>query len=174
MFVKEANSTEDPAAEVSQPLQPIPRLPPLFLRRLKKEDQDSKFLKFIYASSTFSKYIFGGSFRGCPVMSYYAKFMKDLVPMILGRPSLAISRALVDMDNGEHKFRLNKEEVKFNVCQSMKQPRDMSVVSVIDVAEEEVVEVYVEERFTVETLAEVIMNFDGECIKGMEEIINAL
>lgn len=94
--------------------------------------------------------------------------------MILGRPSLAISRALVDMDSGELKFRLNKEEVKFNVCQSMKQPRDMSVVSVIDVAEEEVVKVYVEERFTVETLVVVIMNFDGECIKGMEEIINAL
>lgn len=39
--VEEDNSTEDPAVEVSQHLQPIPRLPPPFPRRHRK------FLKFI-------------------------------------------------------------------------------------------------------------------------------
>lgn len=34
------------------------------------------------------------------------------------------------------KFRLNNEEVKFNVYQSKKKPRDMSVVLIIDVVEE--------------------------------------
>ncbi|XP_049382867.1 uncharacterized protein LOC125847252 [Solanum stenotomum] len=42
------------------------------------------------------------------------------VPIILGRPFLATRRALVDAERGELKFRLNKEEVKFNICRSMK------------------------------------------------------
>ncbi|XP_049375774.1 uncharacterized protein LOC125840851 [Solanum verrucosum] len=44
------------------------------------------------------------------------------VPIILGRPFLAIGRALVDVESGEIKFRLNNEEVKFKICKSMKQP----------------------------------------------------
>ncbi|KAK4727042.1 hypothetical protein R3W88_031959 [Solanum pinnatisectum] len=43
------------------------------------------------------------------------------VPIILGRPFLAIGRALVDVDSGELKLRLN-EEVKFKICRSIKQP----------------------------------------------------
>ncbi|KAK4733841.1 hypothetical protein R3W88_008102 [Solanum pinnatisectum] len=50
------------------------------------------------------------------------------VPIILGRPFLATGRALVDVESGELKFRLNKEEVNFNICRSMKQPQDMNVV----------------------------------------------
>ncbi|XP_015165552.1 uncharacterized protein [Solanum tuberosum] len=53
------------------------------------------------------------------------------VPIILGKPFLATWRALVDVERGELKFRLNKEEVKFNICKSMKQPQDMNVVSAI-------------------------------------------
>ncbi|XP_049399843.1 uncharacterized protein LOC125863915 [Solanum stenotomum] len=37
------------------------------------------------------------------------------VPIILGRPFLATRRALVDVERGELKFKLNKEEVKFNI-----------------------------------------------------------
>ncbi|KAK4709685.1 hypothetical protein R3W88_004198 [Solanum pinnatisectum] len=44
------------------------------------------------------------------------------VPIILGRPFMATGRALVDVERGEMKFRLNKEEVKFNICMSIKQP----------------------------------------------------
>ncbi|XP_049378134.1 uncharacterized protein LOC125842895 [Solanum stenotomum] len=44
------------------------------------------------------------------------------VPIILGRPSLATGRALVDVKRGELKFRLNTNEVRFNICRSMKQP----------------------------------------------------
>ena len=33
------------------------------------------------------------------------------VPIILGRPFLATGRALVDMEKGQMKFRLNNEEV---------------------------------------------------------------
>ena len=43
------------------------------------------------------------------------------VPIILGRPFLAIGRALVDMEKGQMKFRLNNEEVTFNICRSMRE-----------------------------------------------------
>ena len=42
------------------------------------------------------------------------------VPIILGRPFLAIGRALVDMEKGQMKFRLNNEEVTFNICRTMR------------------------------------------------------
>ncbi|XP_049378025.1 uncharacterized protein LOC125842747 [Solanum stenotomum] len=74
------------------------------------------------------------------------------VPIILGRPYLATSRALVDVESGELKFWLKNEEVKFKVCKLMKQPHDMSVVSAIDIVEERVTESSIEERFTLETL----------------------
>ncbi|KAK4737326.1 hypothetical protein R3W88_001023 [Solanum pinnatisectum] len=45
-----------------------------------------------------------------------------LVPIILGRPFLAMGRALVDVEIGELKFKLSIDEVKFIICRSIKQP----------------------------------------------------
>lgn len=59
------------------------------------------------------------------------------VPIILGRPFLATERALLDVERGELKIRLNKNEVNFNICRSMKQPRDMNVVYSIEVVTNE-------------------------------------
>ncbi|KAK4726894.1 hypothetical protein R3W88_031811 [Solanum pinnatisectum] len=42
------------------------------------------------------------------------------VPIILGRPFLATGQALVDVESGELKFRLNKEELQFKIYRSMK------------------------------------------------------
>ena len=42
------------------------------------------------------------------------------VSIILGRPFLATGRALVDMEKGQMKFRLNNEEATFNICRSMR------------------------------------------------------
>ena len=42
------------------------------------------------------------------------------VPIILGSPFLATGKALVDMEKGKMKFRLNNEEVTFNICRSMR------------------------------------------------------
>ncbi|XP_049397260.1 uncharacterized protein LOC125861390 [Solanum stenotomum] len=42
------------------------------------------------------------------------------VPIILGRSFLATGRALVDVEIGELKFRLNTDEVRFNICRSVK------------------------------------------------------
>ena len=53
------------------------------------------------------------------------------VPIILGRPFLATGRALVDMEKGQMKFRLNNEEATFNVCRTMWQSSELQSVSVI-------------------------------------------
>ncbi|KAK4721409.1 hypothetical protein R3W88_011642 [Solanum pinnatisectum] len=63
------------------------------------------------------------------------------IPIILGRPFLATGRALVDVERGELKFRVNKDEVTFNVCKSMKHPSDIHVVSTVDVFDEAVASV---------------------------------
>ncbi|XP_070054408.1 uncharacterized protein [Nicotiana tomentosiformis] len=67
------------------------------------------------------------------------------VPLILGRPFLAMGRAFVDCEVGELKMHLNDEEVVFHVHKSMKRPSDIgecSILQVVDVImqeEEEIV-----------------------------------
>ena len=53
------------------------------------------------------------------------------VPIILGRSFLATARALVDMEKGQMKFRLNNEKENFNICRSMKQSGELQTVSAI-------------------------------------------
>lgn len=55
------------------------------------------------------------------------------------------------------KFRLNYKEVMFDVCLPVNQPRDMSVAFVIDIVEEDHIEVPIEERFVIKTLAAMLM-----------------
>ncbi|XP_060170409.1 uncharacterized protein LOC132601327 [Lycium barbarum] len=57
------------------------------------------------------------------------------VPIILGRPFLAMGSTLVDVERRDLKFRINDEEVTIYICKSMKKPADMSVVSVTDTIE---------------------------------------
>ena len=47
------------------------------------------------------------------------------VPIILARPFLATGRALVNMEKGQMKFRLNNEEATFNVCRTMRQSGEL-------------------------------------------------
>ncbi|XP_049364530.1 uncharacterized protein LOC125829337 [Solanum verrucosum] len=58
------------------------------------------------------------------------------VHIIMCRPFLATRRALVDVESGELKFRVNEEEVTFNVCKSLRQPSDIHVISTIDMIDE--------------------------------------
>ena len=53
------------------------------------------------------------------------------VSIILGRPFLATGRALVDMEKGQMKFRLNNEEATFNICRTMRQSGELQSVSAI-------------------------------------------
>lgn len=78
------------------------------------------------------------------------------------------------METIEMRLRFNEEVVKLNFFYSMKQPRDMSVVSVLDTVKEEVIEVCIDERLEIETLAVIIMNFDEDLRSYFAETINAL
>ena len=53
------------------------------------------------------------------------------VPIIVGWPFLATGRALVDMEKGQMKFRLNNEEATFNICRTMRQSGELQSVSTI-------------------------------------------
>ncbi|XP_049414650.1 uncharacterized protein LOC125877383 [Solanum stenotomum] len=63
------------------------------------------------------------------------------IPIILGRPFLATRRALMDVESGKLKFRVNDDEVTFNIYRSMKQPSNIHVVSTEDVIDEAVASV---------------------------------
>ena len=55
--------------------------------------------------------------------------------IIIRRPLLATGRALVDMEKGQIKFRLNNEEATFKICRSMRQSGELLSVSAISYKE---------------------------------------
>ncbi|XP_047259733.1 uncharacterized protein LOC124892495 [Capsicum annuum] len=93
------------------------------------------------------------------------------VPIILGTPLLAIKSVIIDLWANELLFRLNNEVVQFNMCKSMKQHKEMSVFSIVDIYYEDVQEVPIKEKFIVETLAAVVVNFYSEGIKEYEKTV---
>nr|XP_009768437.1 PREDICTED: uncharacterized protein LOC104219441 [Nicotiana sylvestris] len=84
------------------------------------------------------------------------------VPIILGRPFLAMGKALVDVEDGELTFRVGDEKVVFHVCKSMRQPNSNEVCSFVDL----VIDVIVDETSVVmnvdDTLEAVLLNCDDE------------
>ena len=46
------------------------------------------------------------------------------VPIILGRPFSTMGRAMIDVQKGELRLRVQEEEVTFNVFNAIKQPHD--------------------------------------------------
>ena len=57
------------------------------------------------------------------------------VSIILGRSFLATGRALVDMEKGHLKFRLNNEEATLNICRSMRQSGELQSITAISYKE---------------------------------------
>ena len=49
------------------------------------------------------------------------------VPIILGRPFLATGRAMIDVQKGELRLRVQQEEVTFNVFNAIKHPHDIDI-----------------------------------------------
>ncbi|XP_015167586.1 uncharacterized protein [Solanum tuberosum] len=95
------------------------------------------------------------------------------IPIILGRPYLAIERALVDIESGKLKFCVNDDEVTFNICKFMKQQSNIHVVSTEDVIVEAVASVSHLMRKN-EPLESVIANYDESEVQGYEEVIASL
>ncbi|XP_047261326.1 uncharacterized protein LOC124894855 [Capsicum annuum] len=96
------------------------------------------------------------------------------VPVILGRPFLATGSVLINLRANELLFRLNDEVVWFDVCQSMKQDKEISVFFIVDVYYENEQEVPTEKKFVIEPLAVVLMNFNSKGIEEYEETVCAL
>ncbi|KAK4723994.1 hypothetical protein R3W88_026773 [Solanum pinnatisectum] len=95
------------------------------------------------------------------------------IPIILGRPFLAIGRALVDVESGELKFQVNEDEVTFNVCKSMKHLSDIHVVSTIDVIDEAMASVS-ELMCMSEPLDAVLSHYNETEVQGYDEVVAAL
>ncbi|XP_049397297.1 uncharacterized protein LOC125861442 [Solanum stenotomum] len=95
------------------------------------------------------------------------------IPIILGRPFLGTGRALVDVESGKLKFRVNDDEVIFNICKSMKHPSDIHVVSTEDVIDEVVASVS-HLMCMNEPLESVLTNYDESEVQGYEEVVAAL
>jgi len=55
------------------------------------------------------------------------------IPILLGRPFLATGRAVIDVQKGELKMRVQEEEITFNVFKAMKFPSDSESCSRVDV-----------------------------------------
>ncbi|KAK4729666.1 hypothetical protein R3W88_022654 [Solanum pinnatisectum] len=95
------------------------------------------------------------------------------IPISLGRPFLAIERALVDIESEKLKFRVNNDEVAFNICKSMKQPSNIHVVSTEQVIDEAVVSISHLMRKN-KPLEFVLANYDKFKVQGYEEMVAAL
>lgn len=53
--------------------------------------------------------------------------------IIIGQPSLATGKAIVDVESGDLKFRVTNKEVNFNFWKFIKYPDDMPIASQVDV-----------------------------------------
>ncbi|XP_047250034.1 uncharacterized protein LOC124885835 [Capsicum annuum] len=66
--------------------------------------------------------------------------------------------------------RINDEVVQFDIAKSMKQNKNMSVLSVVDVYYEEEQEVPIAEQLVIEPLVVVMMNYDSEALVSMKRL----
>ena len=57
------------------------------------------------------------------------------IPIILGRPFLATGRAMIDVQRGELKLRVQEEEVKFNVFEAVRHPAESDTCFMADIVE---------------------------------------
>ncbi|XP_070034511.1 uncharacterized protein [Nicotiana tomentosiformis] len=98
------------------------------------------------------------------------------IPIILGRPFLDTVIALMDSERNEIKFRVNDEEVTFQMSKGMKLPHEYESISVIDIVDEveDAIEIKMEEECLGEPLAVILVNFDGEDMEGYMESVNVL
>ena len=57
------------------------------------------------------------------------------IPIILGRPFLATGRAMIDVQRGELKLRVQNDEVKFNVFEAVRHPAESDACFMIESVE---------------------------------------
>ena len=57
------------------------------------------------------------------------------IPIILGRPFLATGRAMIDVQRGELKLRVQEDEVKFNVFEAVRHPTESDTCFMAEIVE---------------------------------------
>ena len=57
------------------------------------------------------------------------------IPIILGRPFLATGRAMIDVQRGELKLRVQDDEVKFNVFEAVRHPAKSDTCFIVETVE---------------------------------------
>ena len=57
------------------------------------------------------------------------------IPIILGKPFLATSRAMIDVQRGELKLRVQEEKVKFNVFEAVRHPAESDTCFMAEIVE---------------------------------------
>ena len=57
------------------------------------------------------------------------------IPIILGRPFLATGRAMIDVQRGELKLRVQDDEVKFNVFEAVRHPVESDTCFIVETVE---------------------------------------
>ncbi|XP_061348961.1 uncharacterized protein LOC133294321 [Gastrolobium bilobum] len=72
------------------------------------------------------------------------------IPLLLGRPFLATTRAMIDVEQGKLMLRMNEETVTINVFESMKHPTDGGDCFMIDIIQEAVDDAMKEESSPLE------------------------
>ncbi|KAK4737558.1 hypothetical protein R3W88_001255 [Solanum pinnatisectum] len=90
------------------------------------------------------------------------------ISIILERSFLATERALVDVESEKLKFRVNEDEVTFNICKSMKHPSDIHVVSTNDVIDKAIASVS-HLMCINEPLEVVLANYDESEVQAMRK-----
>ena len=53
------------------------------------------------------------------------------IPIILGRPFLATGRAVIDVQRGELKLRVQEDDVKFNVFEAVRHPTESDTCFIV-------------------------------------------
>lgn len=83
---------------------------------------------------------------------------------------MEIGRELVDVESKELKFRVNRDEVTFNVCKSTKHPCDIHVVSTIDLIYEAMTSVS-HLMCMSNPLEAVLAKYDEFEVRGYDEVV---
>ncbi|XP_070031727.1 uncharacterized protein [Nicotiana tomentosiformis] len=96
------------------------------------------------------------------------------VPIILGRPFLAIGKTLVDVEAGELTFRVGDEKFVFHVCKSMRQPNSNKVCSFLNLVTEVIIDDTSAMINVEEPLEDVLLNHDEDEKGGVVECANSL
>ena len=57
------------------------------------------------------------------------------IPIILGRPFIVTGRAMIDVQRGELKLRVQDDEVKFNLFEAMRHPAESDTCFIVETVE---------------------------------------